>query len=217
MNIAELLTQAAQEGASDVFIVAGLPFSYKINGKMVHSGSEKLMPADTEAFVRGIYELAGQRDIQPFFDTGDDDFSFAIKGVSRFRVSTYKQRGSLAAVVRIISFSLPTPEVLGITPSIMKFADCQKGLVLVTGPAGSGKSTTLACMIDKINHEQEKHIITLEDPLEYLHSHKKVSSARERSTRTQAPMSAPSALPSAKARMLFFSAKCGTMKRLTWL
>lgn len=84
MNITELLEQAARKGASDVFIVAGLPFSYKINGKIIHANSEKLMPADTEAFVRGIYELAGQRHIQPFLDTGDDDFSFAIKGFPVF-------------------------------------------------------------------------------------------------------------------------------------
>ncbi|MDD3221721.1 MAG: PilT/PilU family type 4a pilus ATPase [Clostridia bacterium] len=191
MTIDTLLQQATQMGASDVFIVAGLPFSYKINGKLVHLNDEKLMPADTSVLIHDIYELAQQRDIQHFLDTGDDDFSFALKGVSRFRVSTYKQRGSLAAVVRIIAFSLPDPEELGIIPPVMKLADYTKGLVLVTGPAGSGKSTTLACIIDKINSEREDHIITLEDPLEYLHSHKKsIVSQREINTDTESYVSA---------------------------
>lgn len=191
MTIDTLLQQATQMGASDVFIVAGLPFSYKINGKLVHLNDEKLMPADTSVLIHDIYELAQQRDIQHFLDTGDDDFSFALKGVSRFRVSTYKQRGSLAAVVRIIAFSLPDPEELGIIPPVMKLADYTKGLVLVTGPAGSGKSTTLACIIDKINSEREDHIITLEDPLEYLHSHKKsIVSQREINTDTESYASA---------------------------
>lgn len=191
MTIDTLLQQATQMGASDVFIVAGLPFSYKINGKLVHLNDEKLMPADTSVLIHDIYELAQQRDIQHFLDTGDDDFSFALKGVSRFRVSTYKQRGSLAAVVRIIAFSLPDPEELGIIPPVMKLADYTKGLVLVTGPAGSVKSTTLACIIDKINSEREDHIITLEDPLEYLHSHKKsIVSQREINTDTESYASA---------------------------
>lgn len=186
MNISELLKQAALKGASDVFIVAGLPFSYKINGKLIHSSEEKLMPSDTENLIREIYDLADRKDIYHFLDTGDDDFSFAIKGVSRFRVSTYRQRGSMAAVVRIIAFSLPDPSELGILPPVMKLADYTKGLVLVTGPAGSGKSTTLACIIDKINSERENHIITLEDPIEYLHSHKKsIVSQREINSDTE--------------------------------
>ena len=111
---------------------------------------------------------------------GDDDFSFSIAGLSRFRVSTYKQRGSYAAVIRVISFALPDPESIGIPQNIIKLADIKKGLVLVTGPAGMGKSTTQACMIDYINKTYAKHIITLEDPIEHLHSHKKsIVSQRE--------------------------------------
>lgn len=186
MDICELLTDAASMGASDVFIVAGLPFSYKINGKIHNLNDIRLKPADTGALVESIYELADHRDISHFMETGDDDFSFSITGVSRFRVSTYKQRGSLAAVVRIITFQLPDPAQLGIPDTVIRLSAHTKGLVLVTGPAGSGKSTTLACIIDEINRTRENHIITLEDPLEYLHSHKKsIVSQREICTDTE--------------------------------
>lgn len=118
--------------------------------------------------------------------TGDDDFSFAIPGVSRFRVSTFKQRGSYSAVIRVIFFTLPQPSELHIPDAVMNLADSRRGMVLVTGPAGSGKSTTLACLIDRINHERKDHIITLEDPLEFLHRHEKgIVSQREISTDTE--------------------------------
>ncbi len=191
MNIQELLTNAAKAGASDVFIISGLPFSYKINGKICRLNDTRLMPADTRALVEGIYALAPEKSIGHCLEAGDDDFSFAIKGVSRFRVSTYKQRGSLAAVVRIITFDLPDPGKLGIPASVIGLSSFTKGLVLVTGPAGSGKSTTLACIIDEINRTKEKHIITLEDPLEFLHSHKQsIVSQREICTDTQSYVTA---------------------------
>jgi energy-coupling factor transporter ATP-binding protein EcfA2 len=118
--------------------------------------------------------------MKTFIDTGDDDFSFAIPGLSRFRVNAYKQRGTMSVVIRIITFELPDYRELMIPDSVMDIANASKGLVLVTGPAGSGKSTTLSCIVDAINNKYEKHIITLEDPLEYLHSHKKsIISQRE--------------------------------------
>ncbi len=124
-------------------------------------------------------------------ETGDDDFSFAIPGMSRFRISAYKQRGSLSAVIRIITFSLPDPAALGIPENVMALDRFSKGLVLVTGSAGSGKSTTLACMIDDINRNFEKHIVTLEDPLEFLHQHKKsIISQREINVDTESYVSA---------------------------
>ena len=124
-------------------------------------------------------------------ETGDDDFSFAIPGMSRFRISAYKQRGSLSAVIRIITFSLPDPAARGIPENVMALDRFSKGLVLVTGSAGSGKSTTLACMIDDINRNFEKHIVTLEDPLEFLHQHKKsIISQREINVDTESYVSA---------------------------
>ncbi len=179
MEIENLLKKVTLEGASDIFIVAGRQFSYKINGKIV-SEADKLMPQDTAVIINRIYELAGKRDINILSESGDDDFSFALPGIARFRINAYKQRGSLAAVIRVINFDIPVPESLGIPKEIIELADRKKGFILVTGPAGSGKSTTLACMIDYINSNMESHIITLEDPLEYLHPHKKsIVSQRE--------------------------------------
>ena len=110
----------------------------------------------------------------------------SVPGLSRFRVSAYKQRGALSAVIRVITFELPEPNEIGIPDPVMSFYNLSKGLVLVTGPAGSGKSTTLACLVDKINHSMEKHIITLEDPLEYLHRHDRcIVSQREICTDTE--------------------------------
>ncbi len=185
------LTEAARRGASDIFIVVGRPLSVKVNGVMEAVSPERLRPADAEELVRGICRLAEDRDMERFLRTGDDDFSFAIRGVSRFRASVYRQRGTMAAVVRVITFQIPDPQKLGITPNILSLADYTKGMVLVTGPAGSGKSTTLACIIDRINSTKEEHIITLEDPLEFLHSHKKsIVSQREISSDTESYIAA---------------------------
>ena len=184
IHITEMLQKATNANASDIFIVAGLPLSYKVNG-ILHSEGDRLMPKDTEFLIRGIYELDGNRSINHFLETGDDDFSFAIPGLSRYRVSTYKQRGSLAAVIRVIAFELPNPDILGIPSAVLSLTSLTKGLVLVTGPAGSGKSTTLACLVDRINSDRQNHIVTLEDPLEFLHRHKKsIVSQREISTDT---------------------------------
>ena len=184
IHVTEMLQKATNANASDIFIVAGLPLSYKVNG-ILHSEGERLMPKDTELLIRSIYELDGNRSMNHFLETGDDDFSFAVPGLSRYRVSTYKQRGSLAAVIRVIAFELPNPEILGIPSVVLSLTSLTKGLVLVTGPAGSGKSTTLACLVDRINSSRQNHIITLEDPLEFLHRHKKsIVSQREISTDT---------------------------------
>ena len=190
MDLVKLLTDAVADNASDVFIVAGRPFSYKKNNTVVEV-AERLMPENTNALVNIIYELAGGRDISNFLHHGDDDFSFALRGVARFRVSTYKQRGSFAAVIRVINFTLPDAKQLSIPDQILHLGDLSKGMVLVTGPAGSGKSTTLACIIDYINQTKKYHIITLEDPLEFLHSHKNsIVSQREISADTESYIAA---------------------------
>ena len=184
-SIPEYLSHATTNHASDIFIIAGRPLSFKIDGKLSTYG-ERMMPADTESFLRQIYHMANDRNFDSFLETGDDDFSFSIPGLSRFRVNTYRQRGSLAAVIRVIAFELPDPDVLNIPEDVMSAADFTKGMVLVTGPAGSGKSTTMACIVDRINHSREGHIITLEDPLEYLHRHDKcIVSQREICTDTE--------------------------------
>ena len=185
MDVRKILEEATKREASDIFIIAGRPLTYKSKGAMNTLDDHRMEPKDTFQFVSAIYTLA-ERNIDDFDRTGDDDFSFAIPGVSRFRVSTFKQRGSYSAVIRVISFTLPHPSELGIPDAVMELADSRSGMILVTGPAGSGKSTTLACLIDKINHEREAHIITLEDPLEFLHRHEKsIVSQREINTDTE--------------------------------
>ena len=180
MNITEILQKAVAEKASDIFIVAGLPVSLRKNGIISRLDETRLLPPDTEELISQIYSMAGNRELAIVSDGGDDDFSFAVPGLSRFRVSAYKQRNALSAVIRIITFDLPDYSELGIPNTIINMGNGSGGMILVTGPAGSGKSTTLACIIDHINNTRDKHIITLEDPLEYLHRHNRsIVSQRE--------------------------------------
>ena len=186
-----LLEQAVARQASDIFIIAGLPVSFRRQNQILKENEEKMLSPDTEQLLKEIYELADHRDIHRLYETGDDDFAFALPGVSRFRVSAYKQRGALSAVIRVITFHLPDPKELGIPDYVMSLADERKGMVLVTGPAGSGKSTTLACIIDRINQTREDHIITLEDPLEFLHRHgRSIVSQREINVDTESYVTA---------------------------
>ena len=180
MEIRQILEEAVQKDASDIFFVAGAPYAYKIKGAIEKQGNTRLMPDDCADLIQQIYALSNYANYQNFLDTGDDDFSISIRDVGRFRVNTYRQRNSQAAVLRVVKFSLPTPEEYGIPENIIDLWKEKKGMVLVSGPAGSGKSTTLACIIDKINENRNAHIITIEDPIEFLHSHKKgIVSQRE--------------------------------------
>jgi len=130
------------------------------------------MTDEKNKMITEIYGLAKNRDMDKVQSHGDDDFSFAIPGVSRFRASVFRQRGSLAGIIRVVRFELPDAGQLHLPDSIIGVSRLTKGMVLVTGPAGSGKSTTLACIIDEINSTRNAHVITLEDPIEYLHRHK---------------------------------------------
>ena len=131
MEAEQILKQAAQASASDIFIVAGLPVSYKVNNQIQRQTDQRLMPEDTEVIVRELYRFA-KRSPEKMLETGDDDFSFSLEGVSRYRASVYRQRGSLAAVVRVIAFSLPDPEQLGIPDIILRLGGRPKGLIVVT-------------------------------------------------------------------------------------
>jgi twitching motility protein PilT len=185
MTIKDILAKAIEHKVSDILIIAGLPISYKTSGKIAHEEGEKLLPADTQALLEEIYSLAGERSMDALLKCGDDDFSFSLPQLSRFRVNALKQRGSLGAVIRIVSFELPDRQELHIPDTVMKFASYTKGMVLVTGPAGCGKSTTLACLINAINHQRSAHIITIEDPIEFLHRHNQsVVTQRELSSDT---------------------------------
>ena len=172
MELVELLKRAVDMGGSDIFIVPGAPVRVKVKGVLEMLTQERVLPQDTQALIHAMYALAG-RDPSLLQQEGDDDFSFAVRELSRFRVNTYLQRGSCAATCRIVNFDLPHADELGIPSTVMELVDMRGGMILVTGPAGSGKSTTLACMIDRINSTRSGHIVTIEDPIEYLHRHKK--------------------------------------------
>lgn len=167
-TIVPYLERAVKEGASDLFVVAGGVISCKKNGHLCPMSEEKLTPDMTQELIAGLYCVANRK--RELYDrVGDDDFSFAIDGLARFRVNAYRQRGSLAAVIRVVAFEIPSCEEMNIPEEVMRIADQQHGMVLFSGTAGSGKSTTQACIIDKMNHTRDGHIITLEDPIEYLH------------------------------------------------
>ena len=172
MQLKSLLEKMIEVHASDVFIIAGLPLAYQASGSHVRTDTAPLTPADTQEYIETIYELAG-RDLSLFTDSvnHDDDFSFAVPSVGRFRANIFRQRGSYGAVIRVIPFGLPDPDEMNIPESVMRLADLNRGLVLVTGPTGCGKSTTLACMLDRMNHKRTGHILTMEDPIEFVHKH----------------------------------------------
>lgn len=180
MNIKQILVDAVKNGASDVFMVTGAALAYKIDGRVIPAGDVILKPDDTKAAVFEIFTLAGLDINSPDDLKMEMDFSFSIAGTGRFRANIYRQRGSFSAVLRCVPFELPDSKKLGIPDSVMELAETKSGIVLVTGAAGNGKSTTLSCMIDRINSNYEGHIITIEDPIEFLHKHKKcIISQRE--------------------------------------
>ena len=170
MTIEELLITAKENKASDVHITVGLPPKMRINGILVDMDYPRLLPPDTEAVIS---TMMSDKRLQQFEELGEIDFSYSIPQIGRYRVNVFHQRGSMAASIRLVSAKIPLPEELGIPKSVVDLYQKKRGLVLVTGPTGSGKSTTLASIIDRINSMREVHVITLEDPIEYLHNHKK--------------------------------------------
>lgn len=171
MELISLLKDALAKEGSDIFIIPGSPVMVKSHGRMVPLTEQRLMPTDAEALIATAYSLAG-RDTTVLDTEGDDDFSFSVRDVSRFRCNTYRQRNTLAATCRVVAFGLPDPEKAHIPDVVLNLAELRSGMVLVTGPAGNGKSTTLACLVDRINSTRSGHIITIEDPIEFLHPHR---------------------------------------------
>lgn len=170
MTIDHLLTRANELGASDLHITVGISPKCRVNGRLYDLELPKLVPSDTDAIVKPMLNSRLEEHLAEY---GEVDFSYSIPNLGRYRVNVFKQRGSYAAVLRLVGTKVPTPESLGIPESVIDLAQKKRGLILVTGPTGSGKSTSLAALIDLINSNYSQHIITLEDPIEYLHAHKK--------------------------------------------
>lgn len=180
MDIKQILVDAVQRGASDIFLVSGAVLAFKIDSRVISQNNLPLKPSDTLEATREIFRLAGMNPQEYDGLRNEMDFSFSIAGTGRFRANIYRQRGSYSAVLRCVPFELPDCKQLGIPDEVMNLSEAKSGIVLVTGAAGNGKSTTLSCMIDRINSSCEGHIITIEDPIEFLHKHKKcIISQRE--------------------------------------
>lgn len=163
----DLLSKTIEMEASDLHLTVGLPPTVRVNAKLVQIGDERLLPDDMERISREI--LAGK--YEEYLSVGEYDTSYSVQGIGRFRVNVFKQRNSDAIAIRVIALKIPTLDELKHPPVLKEIVKKQRGLVLVTGPTGSGKSTTLAAMINEINNTRQAHIITLEDPIEYLHKH----------------------------------------------
>lgn len=169
-NLDEILIQSVKSGASDIHLTTGRPPSYRSDGVLAPIEGERLTPQILEELLMPLMDVRHRGELQ---DNGQTDFAYAIPGVGRFRVNVFKQRGTLASVMRSLPFNIPEPEQLGIPAEVVEMTSRKRGLILVTGPTGSGKSTTLASLLHVINRTYPYHIITLEDPIEYLHRHDK--------------------------------------------
>lgn len=169
MNIATLLREAAMKGSSDMHITVGVPPMVRINGSIVTLGEYPVITQETAK--RLVYSIVNEARREVLEREGDVDFSFILEGIGRFRVNAFKQRDSYCLAIRLLINRIPTMEELGLPPVLKDLASRPRGLVLVTGPTGSGKSTTLAAMIDYVNKSRRAHVITIEDPIEYLYKH----------------------------------------------
>ena len=182
-NLAEFLIAVLEGGGSDLHLTAGLPPTIRVNGELAPlKGYRKLLPKDLQEIV---YSMLTQKQREIFEENLELDVSYALPGKARFRVNVFQQRDALATVMRLIPYEIKSVDDLGLPDTVKEFANLRRGLVLVTGITGSGKSTTLAALIDMINSERAEHIMTVEDPIEFLHKHKKaVVNQREVGTDT---------------------------------
>ena len=168
-NLHQLLKAMVEKGASDLHVTTGTPPQLRIDGKLVPLRTPPLSPVETKQLC---YSILTDAQKHRFEEDSELDLSFGVKGLSRFRANVFMQRGAVAGAFRTIPFKILTFQELGLPPIVAELARKPRGLVLVTGPTGSGKSTTLASIIDKINTDRHEHIVTIEDPIEYLHPHK---------------------------------------------
>lgn len=169
MKIEEVLKKASEEGASDVHLTAGLPPKMRLSGSLVSMPYENLTGEDTMAAAK---EIMSEEQFGRFMEKGEYDMSLSLKDAGRYRVNVFRQQGAAALAFRLVRSEIPSPEELGIPSSVIDLYNRKRGLILVTGPTGSGKSTTLASIIHKVNLCRDAHIITLEDPIEYVHTHR---------------------------------------------
>jgi twitching motility protein PilT len=167
--LSELLKKMTELGGSDLHITTNSPPQVRVDGHLRPLDYPELTPADTKQLA---YSVLTDAQKHRFEETLELDFSFGIKGLSRFRANLFNQRGAVGAVFRAIPYEIKNFEALGLPPVVKKLCEKPRGLILVTGPTGSGKSTTLAAMVDKINQDRHEHILTVEDPIEFLHPHK---------------------------------------------
>jgi len=188
--VLEWLRRGVEDNASDIFFGVGRKVTFKKNGVLIPQDSDFINTQLAEELITSLYSLA-QRPMNKYLESGDDDFPVTVPGVARFRINTYRQRSTMAAIIRVVMFNIPDYKDLHIPDDVMGIASELNGLALLTGPAGSGKSTTLACIIDAINKNRNSHIITLEDPIEFLHrDNVSLVSQREISTDTNSYMDA---------------------------
>src|SRR5947208_1083880 len=168
-HLHQLLKAMVEKGSSDLHITTGSPPQLRIDGSLVPLKTPPLTPVETKQLC---YSILADAQKHKFEEENELDLSFGVKGLSRFRANLFMQRGAVAGAFRTIPFKILTFQELGLPPIVAELVKRPRGLILVTGPTGSGKSTTLASMIDKINTERHEHIMTIEDPIEYLHPHK---------------------------------------------
>ncbi|NLW17207.1 MAG: type IV pilus twitching motility protein PilT [Firmicutes bacterium] len=169
-RLLDLLQVAVDRGASDLHVTVGQPPVLRVHGELVRMDAPNLTPADTNEMLD---EVLADQHREVFKDWGEVDFSLSLPGIGRFRINAFRQRGTIGMACRLIPQAIPSIDSLGLPPVVGELTNRRQGLILVTGPTGSGKSTTLAAMIDKINRERAEHILTIEDPIEFLHRHER--------------------------------------------